>query len=270
VDYLELKIDVSSEEHRDILLCRLLGEGFESFVETENILMAYIPSHLLIKEKIEPILDGFHVTYKFSLVHHQNWNEEWEKHYDPVLLRNQCYIRAPFHDPMPGVQYEIIIEPKMSFGTAHHETTSMMIELMLETEFTDRKVLDMGCGTGILAILAEKSGAVDIVAVDNDEWSYENAIENIRKNNANSIHVVLGDVKTIDDTGFDLILANINRNILHEQIDDYSRLMVRGDLIMSGFYEDDIPIIRDKAEKNGFQFLTHLTRNKWAAVKFRK
>ena len=270
MDYLELNVDVSSEEQRDIILCRLLGEGFESFVETENILLAYIPSHLLIKEKVEPILDGFHVTYKFSLVLQRNWNDEWEKHYDPVLIRNQCYIRAPFHDPMPGVQYEIIIEPKMSFGTAHHETTSMMIELMLDTEFTNRKVLDMGCGTGILAILAEKLGAIDIVAVDNDEWSYKNALENIKKNNAGSIRVVFGDVKTIDFTGFDLILANINRNILLEQMDDYSRLMNCGDLIMSGFYEGDIPVIRQKAEQNGFQFYTYLAKNNWVAVKYRK
>lgn len=270
MDYLELKINVRNEDQRDIILGRLSEEGFESFVEEGNALCAYIPFQLYEKEKIKSLLKGFDVYSQSSLIPGQNWNEEWEKHYDPVMLRNQCYIRASFHDPMPGVQYEIIIEPKMSFGTAHHETTSMMIELMLETEFTGRKVLDMGCGTGILAILAEKLGAFDIVAVDNDEWSYQNALENIRKNNADSIRVVLGDVKTIDYTGFDLILANIDRNILLEQIDDYSRLMISGDLLMSGFYEDDIPLIRDKAEQNGFQFLTHFTRNKWVAVKFRK
>ena len=270
MDYLEVKIDVTSEEQRDILLCRLLGEGFESFVEAENALLAYIPAHLLIKEKVEPLLESLHVTYKFSLVPQRNWNAEWEKHYDPVLVKDKCYIRAPFHEPMPGIQYEIIIEPKMSFGTGHHDTTSMMIELMMETEFTGMKVLDMGCGTGILAVLAKKMGAGTIVAVDNDEWSYENALENIRKNNAEKIRVVLGDVKTIDDQEFDLIIANINRNVLLEQVGDYSRMMVKGVLLMSGFYEDDIPSIRDKAEQNGFKFLKFTTRNKWAALKFNK
>ena len=270
MDYLELKIDVTSEEQRDILLCRLLGEGFESFVEAEKVLLAYIPAYLFIKEKVEPILDSFHVAFKFSFVPQQNWNEEWEKHYDPVLIKDQCYIRAPFHDPLPGIPYEIIIEPKMSFGTAHHETTSMMIELMLETEFAGMNVLDMGCGTGILAILAGKLGAGNVVAVDNDQWCYENALENIRKNNAGKIRVVLGDVKTIDDQGFDMIMANINRNVLMEQMADYSGMMVKGDLLLSGFYEEDIPLIRDIAGQNGFRFVTFTTRNRWAAVKFNK
>jgi len=270
MDYQEVKIHVSSEEQRDIILCRLLGEGFESFVEAEYILLAYIPSHLLIKENIETILDDFHVTYQFTLVPKQNWNEEWEKHYDPILILDKCFIRAPFHPPLEGIQFEIIIEPKMSFGTAHHETTSMMIELMMETEFADRKVLDMGCGTGILAIFARKLGAASVVAVDNDEWSVQNSLENIRKNNADGIHVVLGDAKINGDTGYDVILANINRNVLLEQVKDYSRLMERGELLLSGFYKEDIPAIIEKAEKCGFKFLTMKTKNRWVAIKFNK
>jgi ribosomal protein L11 methyltransferase len=270
MDYLELKIDVIDEEQRDILLCRLLNEGFESFVESENVLLAYIPSHLLIKEKVEPMLDSFRVIYNFSLVPERNWNENWEKQYDPVLIKDKCYIRAPFHKTEPGIQYEIIIEPKMSFGTAHHETTSLMIEMMLEMDFTGKKVLDMGCGTGILAILAEKMGACNIVAVDNDEWSYENALENISRNNSESIRVALGDYYTMDDKEFDIILANINRNVLLEQITAYSGMIVKGVLLISGFYEDDIPLIRDKAEQNGFQLLKFITRNGWTAIKFNK
>ena len=270
MDYLELKIDVNSYEQRDILICRLLEEGFESFVEAENILLAYIPSHLLMKEKVEPILKDSHVTYKFSLVPRLNWNEEWEKHYDPILILDKCFIRAPFHPPLEGIQFEIIIEPKMSFGTAHHETTAMMIELMMETEFTGRKVLDMGCGTGILAILAKKLGAHNIVAVDNDEWSYENTLENIRKNEADSIRVLLGDVKIIDDSGYEIILSNINRNVLLENLQYYSRLMARGELLLSGFYKEDIPVIIEKAEKSGFKFLTLATKNRWVAIKFDK
>jgi len=270
MDYLELKIDVSNEEERDILLCRLLGEGFESFVEAENVLLAYIPSHLMVKEKIEPLLDSFHVSYKFSLVPQRNWNEEWEKHYDPILISDKCFIRAPFHPPLKGIQFEIIIEPKMSFGTAHHETTSMMIELMMEMEFTGKKVLDMGCGTGILAIFARKLGAANIVAVDNDVWSFQNSIENIRKNKADMIRVVLGDMKVVDDTGYDFILANINRNVLLENLQDYSRLMDRGELLLSGFYKEDVPVIIEKAEKWGFKFLTMKTKNRWVAIKFNK
>lgn len=270
MDYQELKIQVSSEEQRDIILCRLLGEGFESFVEAEYILLAYIPAHLLIKENIEPILDDFHVTYQFTLMPKKNWNEEWEKHYDPILILDKCFIRAPFHPPLEGIQFEIIIEPKMSFGTAHHETTSMMIELMMETDFEGRKVLDMGCGTGILAIFARKLGSAGVVAVDNDEWSVQNSLENIRKNKADGIRVLLGDAKIIGDTGYDVILANINRNILLEQLKDYSRLMERGEVLLSGFYKEDIPVIIEKAEKCGFKFLTMKTKNKWVAIKFAK
>jgi ribosomal protein L11 methyltransferase len=270
MDYLELKIDVGSEEQRDILLCRLLGEGFESFVEAENILLAYIPVHLFMKEMVEPILDAFHVTYQYTMIPKQNWNEEWEKHYDPVLISDKCFIRAPFHPPLKGIQFEIVIEPKMSFGTAHHETTVMMIELMMESEFTGRKVLDMGCGTGVLAILARKLGATSVVAVDNDEWSYQNSLENVRKNKADMIHVVFGDVKMIDTTGFDIILANINRNVLLENLPDYSRMMPKGELLLSGFYKEDIHIIIDKAEKKGFQFMTLKTKDNWVAIKFNK
>jgi ribosomal protein L11 methyltransferase len=270
MDYLELRIDVTGEERRDIILCKLLGEGFESFVEAEGVLLAYIPSHLFVKEIVEPMLEAFQVTFKYTLVPERNWNEDWEKHYDPVLIRDKCFVRAPFHDPFPGIQYEIIIEPKMSFGTAHHETTSLMIELMLETDFLGRKVLDMGCGTGILAILADKLGAATVIAVDNDKWCYENALENITRNNSKNISVIPGDIGSLDDRVFDMILANINRNVLLEQIGAYSGMIVKGGLILSGFYEDDIPVIRDTAEKNGFRLLKSLARNDWTALKFGK
>jgi ribosomal protein L11 methyltransferase len=270
MDYLELRIDVKDEEQRDILLCKLFGEGFESFVESENTLLAYIPSHLFIKEKVYPILDEFHVNYTYSMIPQRNWNEEWEKHYDPVLISDKCFIRAPFHPPLEGYKFDIVIEPKMSFGTAHHETTVLMIELMMESEFTGRRVLDMGCGTGILAIFARKLGATGIVAVDNDEWSYRNALENISRNNVDMIRVELGNVKIMNNTSFDMILANINRNVLLEDLKDYSRLMPGGELILSGFYKEDIPVIIAKAEKYDFRFLTMKTKNNWVAIKFMK
>jgi ribosomal protein L11 methyltransferase len=270
MDWLELKIDTGSEEQRDILLCRLLGLGFESFGEAENVLLAYIPVTLYVKEKVEPVLAEFHVTFKVSIIPQRNWNDEWEKHFDPILISDKCFIRAPFHPPLKGVQFEIIIEPKMSFGTAHHETTAMMIELMIESEFTGRKVLDMGCGTGILAIFARKLGAANVVAVDNDEWSFQNSLENIKRNDTEMIRVLLGDVRIIDDSGFDVILANINRNVLLEDLKDYSRLMEGGELFLSGFYKEDIPVIIEKAEKYRFKFLTLKTKNNWVAIKFSK
>jgi ribosomal protein L11 methyltransferase len=270
MDYLELKIEVKDEEQRDILICKLFGEGFESFVESENTLLAYIPSHLFIKEKVDPILEEFHVNRTFSMIPKRNWNEEWEKHYDPVLISDKCYIRAPFHPPLEGNRFDIVIEPKMSFGTAHHETTVLMIEFMMESEFNGRRVLDMGCGTGILAIFAGKLGAEAVVAIDNDEWSYQNTLENISRNKADMIHVELGDVKALKNTSFDIILANINRNVLLEDLKYYSSLMPGGDLILSGFYKEDIPVIIEKAEKNDFRFLTLKTKNNWVAIKFRK
>jgi ribosomal protein L11 methyltransferase len=270
MDYIEVKIEVNVEEQRDILISRLLEYGFESFVETEKGLLAYIPSHLFVKEKIEALLDDFPVVFKISIIPKQNWNEEWEKHYDPVLISDKCFIRAPFHPPLEGIQFDIIIEPKMSFGTSHHETTFMMIELMMESEFSGTKVLDMGCGTGILAIFAEKLGAAHVVAVDNDEWSYQNSIENVNRNNADRIRVILGDVKSLDDAGFNLILANINRNVLLDDLQEYSRLMDNGELLLSGFYKDDVPVIVEKAEKNGFKFQTLKTKNNWVAIKFTK
>jgi ribosomal protein L11 methyltransferase len=270
MDHFELKITVSDEEQRDILLGRLFEEGYENFVEAENTLLAYIPSDHFNKEKVIALLRWYNVTYEFSFIPQQNWNEEWEKHYDPVLISDRCFIRAPFHPPLKGVQFDIIIEPKMSFGTAHHETTSLMIELMMESEFRGKKVLDMGCGTGILAILAQKLGAEDTVAVDNDEWSVINTVENIKRNNTGHVRVVQGDVKKIQDKGYDMILANINRNVLIEDLPHYSKLMDKGELLLSGFYKDDVPVMIYHAEKNGFFFLTMKSKNNWVAIKFNK
>jgi ribosomal protein L11 methyltransferase len=270
MDYLEIKIDDKSGEHRDIILARLSEEGFESFIEEQESLVAYIPAASFNKKKIELLLSGYGVSWQYSVIPEMNWNEEWEKHYDPVLISDKCFIRAPFHPPLKGIQFDIIIEPKMSFGTAHHETTALMIKLMMESKFTGRKVLDMGCGTGVLAILAYKLGASDVVAADIDDWSYQNCLENIERNKAGNIRVVLGNVKTIKDKGFDIILANINRNVLLGDMPDYSRLISGGELFLSGFYKEDIPVIIEKAEQTGFKFLTMMTKNNWVGMKFLK
>ena len=270
MDYRELRIDVKSGEKRDMILARLSDEGFESFVEENDLLLAYIPLNLFKRERTGSILREFDVSWQSSVIMEQNWNEEWEKHYDPVLISEKCYIRAPFHPPLKGIQFDIIIEPKMSFGTAHHETTALMVKLMMESGFNGKKVLDMGCGTGVLAILARDLGSAEVVAVDNDEWAYRNCIENIMRNKADKIRVELGDVGTVNDERFDVILANINRNVLLGDLSDYSRLISGGELLLSGFYKEDVPSIIEKAESSGFKFLTMKSENNWVAMKFSK
>jgi ribosomal protein L11 methyltransferase len=270
LEYLELTITNLQEEQAEILVSLLSEEGFESFAEENDTLTAYIPVPLFDEQKIEPLLKRFSAHATRKIIPEQNWNAVWESQYEPVLIMDRCFIRAPFHESRPGMQYEIIIEPKMSFGTAHHETTSLMIELMLETGMKGKRVLDMGCGTGILAILAAKSGAASVVAIDNDEWSCRNSLENMEKNNQPGIRVILGDAKDINNYPSDVILANINRNILLEQIPSYAGILSRGDLLLSGFYEEDLPSIRTRAEESGFRLEKYLIRNQWIAAKFRK
>jgi ribosomal protein L11 methyltransferase len=270
VEYLEMNVENIPDVLKDELIYRLSGEGFESFLDTDNGFRAYIPSDLFLINKIEPFLNELKVAFTWKIIPERNWNEEWEKNYDPVIISNKYHVRAPFHDPLPGIQHEIIIEPKMSFGTAHHETTALMIELILETDCSGKIVLDMGCGTGILAILACKTGAASVVAVDNDEWSFNNAQENIVKNDTDGIDVVLGDIDNLKDHRFDIVFANINRNVLLEQIPRYSVILPRGDLLLSGFYETDLEMITGKAEENDFHLIKYLAKNNWVAAKFRK
>ena len=199
MEYIELTIENVPGEQMEILVCLLSEEGFESFAEKADALLAYIPSREYKEQIIEELIEKFHVQSASKIIPEQNWNEVWEKEYDPVMIKDQCFIHAPFHPSRSDVRYDIVIEPKMSFGTAHHETTALMIELMLDTGFAGKKVIDMGCGTGVLAILAAKAGAVSIVAIDNDEWSYQNALENTEKNNFPGISVVLGDVNNLQE-----------------------------------------------------------------------
>jgi ribosomal protein L11 methyltransferase len=271
MDYIGLRIRDLSEEAGAVLIFKLSEEGFESFEERENELWAYIPEPFYFPEEVQHILDQCGVEADITRFPEQNWNREWEKNFDPVEISGICRVRAPFHEPGQGWKYEIIIEPKMSFGTAHHETTALMIELMLETDFAGKKVLDMGCGTGILAILADKMGAEKIIAVDNDEWAFNNAMENVRKNNAGKTSVISGELKDIGKDGFDIILANITRNIILGQLHEYSHLMnEHGLLLVSGFYETDFELIRDEALIHGFRLTDFRIKNNWIAAKFGK
>ncbi len=279
MNYFELKIVFSEPEPWKEVFIGLLGEvGFESFSdgESEDTLLAYIQKDQFNQEEIETILTQHEypvqLQYQFSDVKMENWNALWESNYEPVLIADRCYIRAPFHEKMEQVDYEIVIEPKMSFGTAHHETTSLMIQYVLEEPFENRSVLDMGAGTGILAILAYKKGAFPVTAIDNDEWAYLNNVENNSRNNSEEIVVKLGDAATIKGDSYQVIIANINRNILLRDMDAYYETLVsNGVLFLSGFYvDDDLPKIKEKCESLGLQYVSHKEKNRWCAAKFIK
>lgn len=256
----------------EILIAELGYAGFESFVETEEGVTAYIQKDEWNEDILEEIYilnsDEFEISYTFEEIEQTNWNEEWEKNFNPIIVDGLCSIRAPFH-PKPETEYDIIIEPKMSFGTGHHETTHMMIQHVLKNDFKDKSVLDMGCGTGILAILAEMKGARAIDAIDYDNWCYLNSLENVERNNCKHITVLEGDASLLIDQKYDTIIANINRNILLNDMVSYAKcLNVNGTLFLSGFYNSDIPSIQEACNKYQLTCVETLERNKWVALKF--
>ena len=256
----------------EILIAELGYAGFESFVETENGVTAYIQkndwnTNILNDVQILESPD-FNINYQFNEIEQTNWNEEWEKNFNPIIVDNTCSVRAPFHEK-PDTAYDIVIEPKMSFGTGHHETTYMMIQHILKNNFTNKSVLDMGCGTGVLAILAEMKGAKPIDAVDYDNWCYLNSIENVSRNTAKHITVIEGDASVLKNKTYDVIIANINRNILLQDLSTYVNCLNKnGMLFLSGFYTQDIPVIQETCEKLMLKFEEKLERNNWVALKF--
>ena len=261
------------------VLTAVLGEvGFESFVECEGGLTAYIQQSVCDENAIKIAIAEFplpdtDITYTYTEAEDKDWNEEWEKNYfKPIRIGKDCIIRASFHEHEPGYAYNIIIDPKMAFGTGNHETTFLMISEILKLDLTSKELLDMGCGTAVLAILAHMKGAGRVVAIDIDEWAYNNALENIRLNNTNDIQVALGGAEQIPAFGtFDIVFANINRNILLNDIRHYSECMKPGAfLYMSGFYVQDIPAIEEECKHNGLALLSHTEKNNWAAVKVQK
>ncbi|MEZ4809342.1 MAG: 50S ribosomal protein L11 methyltransferase [Allomuricauda sp.] len=256
----------------DILIAELGEVGFESFVETDTGVLAYI----LEEEWKADLLDDLfilknpdiEITWIATEIEQQNWNAEWEKNFQPIFVDNRCMVRAPFHNPQ-NLEYDIVIEPKMSFGTGHHETTHMMLQHILDMDFEGKSVLDMGCGTGVLAILAKKRGAGPVDAIDIDEWCFLNSKENVERNDCGDIEVFMGDSGLLQGKKYDVILANINRNILLGDIPIYAQCLNQGGtLFLSGFYLADLDAISSKCGACGLEFEKKLERNNWVSAKY--
>lgn len=274
MNYLAYTFSNPSNENLKDMFMELLGEiGFDSFMDTDDGFTAYCTEPTFDKEGLDELLQMEQLAdvqvINRELIPDQDWNATWEASYEPAIIDETCRIRAPFHEPDSSYKYDLCIEPKMSFGTAHHETTSQIIKLMLAENFKDKDVLDMGSGTGVLAILAKKLGSATTVAIDNDEWAYRNALDNIKMNDENDIIVELGDANSLNNRQFDIIIANINRNILLRDMKEYVKCLKKnGKIFFSGFYEADLVLIRKEAERLGLSYSNHVKKNEWTAAVF--
>jgi ribosomal protein L11 methyltransferase len=273
MEYIEINFEVSPlQPNVDILIAELGYIGFESFVETAYGVTAYIQKPDYKDSLLDEVnilkSSEFQISYSIKTIAQTNWNEEWEKSFEPIEIGDRCHVRAPFHSQKP-CDYDIVIEPKMSFGTGHHETTLMMLQFILDHDFKNKAVLDMGCGTGVLAILASKKGASSLDAIDIDNWCYENSIENVNRNECNNINVQEGDASLLLNQKYDCVLANINRNILLNDLKTYVNcLNNRGSLFLSGFYNVDIPIIEAACNALNLKLQAKQEQKNWVALKF--
>lgn len=275
MSYTELVISVNppSQETNSILIAQLSELGFESFMEDDKGFRAYIKSikDFSAEQAINSLFlpEGVSISFEVNSIADKNWNEVWESNFEPILVDNKCLVRASFHTNFPKTDYEIIIDPKMSFGTGHHQTTHLMINALLNTDVTGLTVLDMGCGTGVLAILAEMKDAAKIVAIDNDEWAYRNSLENVAENKCTRTEVLLGDAALLEGKKFDLIIANINLNILLNDLSTYkSSLNPNGKLFMSGILRTDVDTLIQASQKLGLKHSETHYRDDWAMVSF--
>ena len=279
--YIQLSLTTTptNENITDILSFHLGNIDYESFVATENGLNAFIPQTVFSEEKlkemlqllsteVDDLLSDVKVEYEFNALEEKNWNKEWEKNYfDPLVVSNKCLVKSSFHTVGESYEYEIVIDPKMAFGTGHHQTTYLMLQEILKLDLKNKSVLDIGCGTAVLAILASKMGAMDIVAIDFDEWAYENAKENVLLNDIANVDVRLGKINLVENEKFDFIFANINRNILLQDIQFYAKAMNKGaTLIMSGFYLEDVPILKLECQENNLIYQKLEQKDNWTAI----
>lgn len=273
-------IEPYSEDISDLLMAELGNIGYDGFAYTDNGFQAYIPVKDFNTDTIGQLeilsflAENYRITYTYQEIAAQDWNKVWEENFTPIVVDNRILVRAGFHETIPGIEHEIIIEPKMSFGTGHHSTTALMLATILDhkEKIKGKRVLDMGCGTGILSIMAAKADAREIVGIDIDEWAFNNAMENMKNNGIHQVTIRIGDAALLtSEYPFDVILANINRNILLNDMHHYtSRLNTGGYLIMSGFYLQDLPMIREEAENLGLQYKSYKEDKNWVAVTFYK
>ena len=270
------RIEAKEEFVKDVLTQQLADMGFESFVDQEDQTMtAYIPSEKLNMSELQQLLEDFPfkgiTLVSTECCEDKDWNQEWERNsFQPIMIGDECIIHAPFHKNLPSCKYDIVIDPKMAFGTGTHQTTSLILSELLKSDLQGKSLLDMGCGTAVLAILAKKLGANPVTAIDIDDWCTENAKENCELNDIRDIEILLGDAKLLQGRHFDVILANINRNILLMDMPRYkAALNPDGRLIMSGFYQEDIPILQEKAEELGMRLDHVATKDNWAMVALR-
>lgn len=274
-DYVEARFDVSpcDETSTDLLAALLCEKGYESFVPDETGLTAYVKQELFDADAFKEVVNDFPmeavIDVKWSTVEGRDWNAEWEKNYfQPIVVDDACVIHSSFHKNIPSMPYDIVIDPKMAFGTGHHQTTSLIIRRLLQLPIEGKRVIDMGTGTGILAILAAMRGAAKVDAIEIDEFAYVNAVENVKINNHPEINVILGDASALESLdNADIFIANINRNIITGDLKAYaSRLCKRGIMLLSGFYENDIPVIMEGAVKYGLKEVAHTTCDNWACL----
>ncbi len=266
------KVSITSSSDKKAILIALLSQyAFDGFEEEVFGIKAYITEAAYNDVVVRNLADQYGFSYKAKLIPSQNWNEVWESSFKPIRINDFCAIRADFHPTFKKVKHQITINPKMAFGTGHHETTLLVMEMMQHLQFKNKKVLDYGCGTGILAILAAKLGATDILAIDNDPLSYENTLENCTKNNVGVIKAMLGDLSMVELKGFDFILANINRNVI---LDSLSTLFLKtqrgGQLLISGFLKADESLLTTSAKKIGFSIKQVLEKGEWICMKLNK
>ena len=278
MQYLEVTFTVNpvSETANDIIAALAAELGFESFVESEQGTIGYVPINQYDEQALNEALADFpmpdtKVTFTTCEMEDKNWNEEWEKHFfEPIVVDSRCVIHSTFHKDYPKADFDIIINPQMAFGTGHHQTTRLIISYLLDIELNGKTVLDMGCGTSILAILASMRGAKALTAIDIDEWCVNNSIDNLALNNINNIKVFQGDASSLASEGpFDVIIANINRNILLAHMQYYvARMIQGGEIYFSGFYESDLPMIQAEAERLGLRYISHRVEKDWTAAQF--
>ena len=279
-DYTKVKFAVTPNEEMatDVLAALLAEIGFESFVPEDEGMSAYVPQALYNEENIANVvaefpIEGFEITYDCQFIEGEDWNAQWEKNYfQPIVLGEDCVIHSTFHTDVPKARYDILIDPKMAFGTGYHQTTCHMLRAILASDMSGKSVLDMGCGTALLAILARKHGAEKVVAIDIDEFAYENAKENVALNGTPDIEVRLGGADAIKESdSFDYVIANINRNILLMDMVNYVRCMHTGSQIfISGFYTEDMEVLKEEASRHGLRYLDYAENDNWAMMKFVK